>query len=116
MSVVYLALAIAMMTATLVARDQTEYRLSRLRSELISLRAEEKRLNEERQDLDRIVAQIVDALERAKARQVAAEEGSQRIIQALAAMGVQVDVSSDAQTPVPPPTPPPEVEEAAPPA
>ena len=60
----------------LIVRDQTQYRLARLRSELLALRSEEKRLAERRQEVDQMVAQIGEALMRSDRRANSIEKGS----------------------------------------
>ena len=57
----------------LVVRDQTEYRISRLRSEFMFLRSEEKRLAERRDEVELMVSQIGDGLLRADRRRDAIE-------------------------------------------
>ncbi|MEW6750055.1 MAG: hypothetical protein AB1505_03650 [Candidatus Latescibacterota bacterium] len=104
MNMVYLAAAIALVILTLVVRDQTEFRLSRLRSELVALRSEEKRLSEEREDLERTIVQIGDALLRADSRQTAAGQVCRQVGEALAAMGVEVGALAPAEPPEAGPT------------
>ena len=52
----------------LILRDRTEHRLSILRSELMTLRSEEQRLAELRNEIEIMVAQIGDALMRVESR------------------------------------------------
>jgi len=60
----------------LVVRDQTEYRISRLRSEFMFLRSEEKRLAERRDEVELMVSQIGDGLIRADRRRDAIERSA----------------------------------------
>lgn len=66
---------VALIIVNLIVRDQTEFRLSRLRSELLALNSEEKRLAERRDEVELMVAQIGDALMRADRRRVSLEKG-----------------------------------------
>lgn len=74
--------------------DQTEFRISQLRSELIDLRNEEKRLSERRDEIELMVAQIGDALMRADRRTNAFDKGLEQVSEILEALG-----SSVAETP-----------------
>ena len=49
-------------------RDRTEYRLSRLRADLLALRSEEQRLADMRNEIEIMVAQIGDSLMRVERR------------------------------------------------
>ena len=53
---------VALVIINLVVRDQTEFRIRQLRSELMALRSEEKRLSELRDEVELMVAQIGDAI------------------------------------------------------
>lgn len=114
MSLLYLALAIALVVITLVVRDRCDFRLSRMRAELVSLRSEEKRLSDEHQELDRLVLQVADALGRASAQQTSADEACRAITEALSTMGVSVDLPAPALGAQAPPEAPPQTD--APPA
>jgi|TARA_B100001964_G_scaffold174630_1_gene192318 hypothetical protein len=59
---------VALIIVNLVVRDQTQFRISRLRAELLGLISEEKRLAERRDEVELMVAQIADALMRADRR------------------------------------------------
>ena len=61
---ILLVVGIALTIATLIVRDRTEFRLSRLRAELMALRAEEQRLADLRNEIEIMVAQVGDALMR----------------------------------------------------
>lgn len=66
---------VALIIANLIVRDQTQFRISRLRSELMGLNSEEKRLSERRDEVELMVAQIGDALMRADRRRKSLEQG-----------------------------------------
>ncbi len=70
---------VALIIINLVVRDQTEFRLSRLRSDLLALNSEEKRFAERRDEVELMVAQIGDALMRADRRRVSLEKGSSQL-------------------------------------
>lgn len=91
MTGVFLAITIVLIIVALVVRDQTEFKLSRLRAELLGLRSDEQRLSEERTDLERMVAQAGDALMRADQRQRAAEKSHREVADMLQEMGVDYD-------------------------
>jgi hypothetical protein len=65
---ILIAVAIVLVIVTLVVRDQTEFKLGRLRGQLLALRSEEQRLGEDRVELERLVAQTAEALMRADSR------------------------------------------------
>ena len=91
MSIILLAIGIVLTIVCLVVRDQTEFRLSRLRAELMALRSEEQRLNEERTDLERMISQAGEALIRAERRQLTIEKESHELIDLLEEMGVSLE-------------------------
>lgn len=68
MTGILLSMVIVLVIMSLVVRDQTEFRLSRLRGQLLALRSEEQRLGEDHVELERFVAQTGDALMRADSR------------------------------------------------
>ena len=71
-----LVLGVVLLIICLVVRDQTEYRLSQLRSEFMFLRSEEKRLAERRDEVELMVSQIGEGLMRAERRRVAIEKSA----------------------------------------
>lgn len=95
MTVLYLAVAIVLVIATLVVRDQTEFKLSRLRAELMALRSEEQRLAEEHTELERMVAQTGDALMRADHRHREINRATQELVDVLSTLGVDLDLPGD---------------------
>lgn len=66
---------VGLIVINLVVRDQTQVRIIGLRTELLGLRSEEKRLSERRDEVELMVAQIADALMRADRRRQALERG-----------------------------------------
>jgi hypothetical protein len=78
-----IATAILLLIVNLVARDRIEFRISRLRSELMSLRSEEKRLKERRKEVDRLAAQIDEAVERSGHRGRSANQEGEAIAMLL---------------------------------
>ncbi|SVE30151.1 uncharacterized protein METZ01_LOCUS483005 [marine metagenome] len=63
---------VALIILNLIVRDQTEFRLSRLRSDLLALNSEEKR----RDEVELMVAQIGEALMRADRRRTSLEKAA----------------------------------------
>ena len=88
---IFLALDIVLTIAVLVIRDQTLFRLNRLRAGLLALRSEEQRLGEERAELDRMIAQVGDALMRADRRRKEVKQVFQELTALLKELGVEVD-------------------------
>jgi replication fork clamp-binding protein CrfC len=70
---------VALVIVNLIVRDQTQFRVSRLRSELMGLISEEKRLAERREEVELMVAQIGDALARADRRRTSLERGCETV-------------------------------------
>ena len=66
---------VALIIVNLVIRDQTQFRLGRLRSDLLALRSEDKRLAERREEVELMVAQIGDSMMRADRRRMSLEKG-----------------------------------------
>jgi hypothetical protein len=80
---------VALIIINLVVRDQTQFRLTRLRTELLGLRSEERRVADRRDEVELMVAQIADALMRADRRRQSLEKGCgamQAHIEAIQAM------------------------------
>ena len=78
---------VALIILNLVVHDQTEFRLSRLRSDLLALNSEEKRLAERRDEDELMVAQIGEALMRADRRQTSLEKGCGQLADKLELVG-----------------------------
>ena len=93
MTAVYLSVIIILVIAALVVRDQTEFKLTRLRADLLALRSEEQRLSEERTDLERMIAQASEALMRADNRQRAAEKTHNEVVELLRGLDLEVEES-----------------------
>jgi len=100
----FLAAGIVLTIAALIVRDQTELKLSRLRAELLALRSEEQRLGEDRTELERMIAQIGDALMRAERRRKAMEQSAQELIGLLEDLGAEVDETPQSGTDILPGT------------
>lgn len=87
---------VALIIINLIVRDQTQFRISRLRSELLGLRSEEKRLAERRDEVELMVAQIADALMRADRRRQSLERGCGTMQEKLEQIGAMI--AGDSQT------------------
>ncbi|MFH1566894.1 MAG: hypothetical protein ABIL09_02770 [Gemmatimonadota bacterium] len=74
-----LAAGVLLTIIDLIVRDQTQYRVARLKTELLALRSEEKRLAERRDEVELMVAQIGDALMRADRRRNSAAKASEEV-------------------------------------
>jgi len=96
-TVIYLAVAIVLVIVALVVRDQTEFKLSRLRAEILALRSEEQRLGEERTDLERMVAQTGEALMRGDHRQRAVDKQFKELVEVLQKLDIDLENPSDPQ-------------------
>ena len=89
---------VALIIINLVVRDQTQFRITRLRSELLALRSEERRVAERRDEVELMVAQIADALMRADRRRQSLEKGCgkmQALIDEIRAMLGGDDTTGD---------------------
>lgn len=100
-----LVFGVVLLIVCLIVRDQTEYRLSQLRSEFMFLRSEEKRLADRREEVELMVSQIGDGLMRAERRRVAIDKSTDAVddlLDKLAEMieggGVGDGVAVDAET------------------
>jgi len=80
---ILLVLGVLLTIVDLIVRDQTQFRLVRLRGELLGLRSEEKRLSERRKEVELMVAQIGDALMRTERRRHSIEKGGTAVGEAL---------------------------------
>ncbi len=90
---------VALIILNLVVRDQTEFRLSRLRSDLLALNSEEKRLAERRDEVELMVAQIGEALMRADRRQTSVEKGCGQLADKLEMIGSLTGTDPNAAAP-----------------
>ncbi len=95
LNVTLIIAGVLLLIAALVVRDQTEFRISQLRSELLALRNEEKRLSERRDEIELMVAQIGDALMRADRRTSAFDKGLEQVSEILEALGSSVAETSE---------------------
>ena len=92
MNILFLATGIVLVIVALVIRDQTEFKLGRLRAQLMGLRSEEQRLNEERKELERMVAQAGDSLMRADQRQRSAQKTRKELVELMEDLGVELEL------------------------
>lgn len=99
-----IGLCVLLLVVNLVVRDRIEYRISKLRTELMALRAEERRLGDRHKEVDRLSAQIEEALGRAERRQRSARQeneemafGLSRLYQAV----LKVELSEEELRPPP---------------
>ena len=97
MTGVCVGIGLALVLAVLVVRDQTAFKLTRLRSELLALRSEERRIGEQRAELERMVAQAGEALVRADDRQRSANALREEVVQMLQRLGVAANLTGPAR-------------------
>ena len=76
---IFLGIGIFLVVVCLVVRDRTEYRISRLRAELMALRTEEKRQADVRDEVELMIAQAGEALMRGDRRCNSMEKGCQAL-------------------------------------
>ncbi len=95
--VTLLIAGVVLIIVCLIVRDQTQFRLSRLRSEVLALRSEEKRLSERRDEIELMVAQIGDAIMRADRRCNEIEKGCTQLGEMLESFGA-VKTEEEAET------------------
>lgn len=74
---------IALVIVNLVVRDRTEFRVSRLRAELMTLRTSEKRQTERRKDVDRLAASLEECVGRAEHRSRTARLETETLVTGL---------------------------------
>lgn len=86
----FIAIVIALVITCLVVRDQTEFKLGKMRSELLGLRTEEKRVEETRTEVEQMVRWVGEALNRADKRQRTAEHDGRELEEILDAMGIEL--------------------------
>lgn len=80
---VLIGLCVFLLVANLVVRDRIEYRISKLRTELMALRAEDRRLGDRHKEVDRLAAQTEEALDRAGRRGHSACQENEEMAYAL---------------------------------
>ena len=76
---IFLGVGILLVVVCLVVRDRTEYRISRLRAELLALRTEEKRQADVRDEVELMIAQAGEALMRGDRRCGNMQKGCQAL-------------------------------------
>lgn len=106
---IFLAVGVGLVIAALVVRDQTQFRLSRLRAQVVSLRNEERRVAEQRRKVDLEIAQVSEALMRGMDRLRDAKRACESFgtqLERLQAMpeeegelGAQAEVGEEAERP-----------------
>ena len=67
-------LLVVLIIVCLVVRDQNELSLSKMRADLLSLRTEEKRMEDTRVEVEQLVRWFSETLNRASSRQRTAEQ------------------------------------------
>ena len=102
--VTLLVAGVVLIIVCLIVRDQTQFRLSRLRSEVLALRSEEKRLSERRDEIELMVAQIGDAIMRADRRCNEIDKGYTHLEELLGEFGAGEETATS-ETPETPETP-----------
>ena len=90
--VTLLVTGVVLIIVCLILRDQTQFRLSRLRTEVLVLRTEEKRLSERRDEIELMVAQIGDAIMRADRRCNEINKGCDKLVDLLGELGKEEEV------------------------
>ena len=99
--VTLLIIGVVLIIVCLIVRDQTQFRLSRLRSEVLALRSEEKRLSERRDEIELMVAQIGDAVMRADRRCNEIEKGCTELgemLESFSAVQTEEEAEVEAET------------------
>ena len=86
--VTLLVAGVVLIIICLIVREQTQFRLSRLRTEVLALRSEQKRLSERRDEIELMVAQIGDAIMRADRRCNEIEKGCKQLTEMMETLGV----------------------------
>lgn len=90
MTGLFIAIVIALLITCLVVRDQTEFKLGKMRSDLLGLRTEEKRVEEARTEVEQMVRWVGEALNRADKRQRTAEQDGRALENILNRMGIEL--------------------------
>jgi len=92
----FITLVVVLVITCLVVRDQSEFKLGKLRSELLGLRSEEKRLEEARTEIEQLVRWVGEALNRADTRQRTAERDGRELTGILDRMGIELETDAAA--------------------
>ena len=100
-----IGLCVLLLVVNLVVRDRIEYRISKLRTELMALRAEERRLGDRHKEVERLSAQIEEALDRAQRRGRSARQENEEMAYGLGRLYqtvLKVELSDEELRPPPP--------------
>lgn len=92
MTAFLLTLLIVLIIVCLVVRDQNELTLSKMRADLLSLRTEEKRMEDTRVEVEQLVRWFSETLNRASSRQRTAEQYCRELEEMLEGTGIEVSV------------------------
>ena len=87
-------LLVVLIIVCLVVRDQNELSLSKMRADLLSLRTEEKRMEDTRVEVEQLVRWFSETLNRASSRQRTAEQYCRELEEMLEETGIEVSVGS----------------------
>ena len=87
-------LLVVLIIVCLVVRDQNELSLSKMRADLLSLRTEEKRMEDTRVEVEQLVRWFSETLNRASSRQRTAEQYCRELEEMLDETGIEVSVGS----------------------
>ena len=91
-------LLVVLIIVCLVVRDQNELSLSKMRADLLSLRTEEKRMEDTRVEVEQLVRWFSETLNRASSRQRTAEQYCRELEEMLEETGIEVSVGSSDST------------------
>ena len=94
MTAFLLTLLVVLVIVCLVVRDQNELSLSKMRADLLSLRTEEKRMEDTRVEVEQLVRWFSETLNRASSRQRTAEQYCRELEEMLEETGIEVSVGS----------------------
>ena len=94
MTAFLLTLLVVLIIVCLVVRDQNELSLSKMRADLLSLRTEEKRMEDTRVEVEQLVRWFSETLNRASSRQRTAEQCCRELEEMLEETGIEVSVGS----------------------
>lgn len=92
MTAFLLTLLIVLIIVCLVVRDQNELALSKMRADFLSLRTEEKRMEDTRVEVEQLVRWFSETLNRASLRQRTAEQYCRELEEMLEGTGIEVSV------------------------
>ena len=85
---------VVLIIVCLVVRDQNELSLSKMQADLLSLRTEEKRMEDTRVEVEQLVRWFSETLNRASSRQRTAEQYCRELEEMLEETGIEVSVGS----------------------